>query len=1079
MMNQIVLAHDAMRASQFSVSSKVKPRLKFIDCHLFVKRFGSRALLTGLLVITAMCFPILPAYAGKGEATTTALTLSASSVLTGQPVLLTATVTGSGAPITKGKVTFCDATAALCDGAAVLATAQVTSASTASAGFYVGAGTYSIVAEFSGYRGVGGSTSAAQTLTVVSDPDNPYPSSSKISASGTVGNYILVGSVTTFGKPPLNATVSFIDTTNNDVVAGAAPLDPASLTRGFKPSPSSPIKGEPSVAWVLSGDFDEDGIPDIAILNGNAKGTVGIALGDGQGGFGPVVNYNAGAVPETMAVADLNGDGHLDLVVTDFNSSLVSVLLGNGDGTFKTATTFPSASPFFVAVADLNNDGVSDLVVSNGQSGTVSVFIGNGDGTFATGVTYPVGNSPRGIAIGDFNHDGVLDLAVSSLNAATVSILLGNGDGTFGTQQLISTPGVSYYPAVGDLRQNGVLDLIVPSAFSSRVFILLGNNDGTFQTAVPYAVAAAPRSVSLGDINNDGILDLVVPDTGADGLVSILIGNGDGTFAIAKNFAIGNSPINAALADFNGDGLLDVGTSDQGSRTATVLLQQITETATATGVAVYGSGTDTVLASYPGDAGRASSQSTTVPLLTVHSTDTATTVVSSQNPASFGQSITLSATIAPTPTVATGVSSGTISFYDGAILLGAAPVASGVAAFATMALPVGADSITASYSGNPGFSASTSVALIETVTPAATTTTLSATPNPAASGQSVTPTATITPAPTGTPTGTVNFFSGGTLLGNSAVNNSGTAAFTSSTLPVGPDSITASYSGNSSFSLSSSAALIETVKLGVTTTTLSASPSSAASGQSVTLTATVTTEPTGTAIGTVNFFSGGTLLGNSTVNNSGTATFTTVTLPVGADSITAVYLGDVEFGTSTSTPVTLNISNASTYTISASTTPFILEQGGSVNIPITIPPLGGSYNSVVTLSVSGLPPGALPLFNPPTAIPASAGAQSVLTLQLPAKGQNSPAQRPKFPSTPLLLGLVFTLFYLAFAFTQVPRRLQLLGALVGVAGSALLIFGCSGGFTGGPSTPLGTYKVTITGTSGPFHPSTTVTVIVK
>jgi hypothetical protein len=670
-------------------------------------------------------------------------------------------------------------------------------------------------------------------------------------------------------------------------------------------------------------------------------------------------------------------------VATDYNSSTVSVLLGNGDGTFKTATTSASASPLFVAVADLNSDGIPDLVVSNYLSGTVSVLLGNGDGTFAPGVTYPVNSAPRGVAIGDFNNDGILDLAVSSLSSPSISILLGNGDGTFQTQKLVTTPGVSFYPAVGDLRRNGILDLVVPSAFSQHVYVLLGNNDGTFQTAVSYAVPAAPESVSLGDIDNDGILDLVVPDTGADGLVSILIGNGDGTFATARNFTIGNGPVNAVLADFNGDGLLDIGTSDGGSRTATVLLQQITETATATGVAVYGSGVDFVLASYPGDAERESSESTTVPLITVPHTATTTTLATAPNPASFGQSVTFSATVAPNPTAATGASTGTVSYFDGATLLGTAPVTSGVATLLTAILPAGTDGVTATYSGNSGFFPSTSPAVTETVTLAPTSTMLSISPIAAGFGQLVTLTATITAAPTGSPTGTVNFFDGTTLLGSSTVNNSGMAAFSTSTLPVGADNISAIYSGN-----------------------------------------------------------------------AGSAS-------------------------STSTPVLLSISNAPTYTISASTTPFVLEQGGSVTIQITIPPLGGSYSSAVTLSVSGLPPGAIPTFNPTTVIPGSAGAQTQLTLQLPAKAENFPARRPKFPFAPLLLGLLLTLFGLALALNYVPRRMRLAGALASVAGLALLISGCSGGFTGRPSTPLGSYQVTITGTSAQYHPSTTVTVIVK
>ena len=276
MNRQAVLAYQDTRSLSISAGSNVVLTAKYI--HFSLMQFRA-AFLTALLSIAAICSPFFSAHASPIETTTTALTLSSSSVLAGQPVLLTATVTGSGAPITKGQVTFCDSTAAICDGAAVLATAQVTNASTASVGFYGGVGTYSIVAEYHGYQAVGGSTSTTQTLTVAGNPDYRYPSSTKIAASGAVGNYTLLGTVTAFGKPPLAATVSFIDTTNSNVLAGAASLDPSTLTRGFVPSQASPIKGEPTVSWVVAGDFNEDGFPDLAILNGSTKGTIGIALG--------------------------------------------------------------------------------------------------------------------------------------------------------------------------------------------------------------------------------------------------------------------------------------------------------------------------------------------------------------------------------------------------------------------------------------------------------------------------------------------------------------------------------------------------------------------------------------------------------------------------------------------------------------------------------------------------------------------------------------------------------------------------------------------------------------------------------
>ena len=310
-----------------------------------------------------------------------------------------------------------------------------------------------------------------------------------------------------------------------------------------------------------------------------------------------------------------------------------------------------------------------------------------------------------------------------------------------------------------------------------------------------------------------------------------------------------------------------------------------------------------------------------------------------------------------------------------------------------------------------------------------------------------------------------------------AVNSSGLATLTTGSLPIGADSITAVYSGNASFATSSSAALTENIMLAPTTTTLSASPSPAVPGQPVTLTATVTPPPTGSPSGTVSFYNGATLLGAGTPSVTGVATFTTGSLPIGADIITAVYSGNAGFATSTSIALTVTVSDTVTYTISASTTPFVLQQGGSVSIPVTVPPIGGAYNSVVTMSVSGLPPGATATFNPPTVVPGTTGAQTVMTVQLETKALGVPERLPKAPIAPL--GLAFALCGMAFVLTRVPRKFRLAGALAGFAGVAVLISGCTGGFAGGPSTALGTYVVTITGTSGSHHPSTTVTIVVK
>ena len=957
---------------------------------VFTAKRVATAALTALILVATMAGMGSLAYAGGCDTTTTTtLTLSSNSLLAGTPVLLTAAVVGDPPPVTRGTVTFCDATAARCDGAAVLGTAQLTSAGTATLHLTLGVGTYSIDAIYRGYRayGVLPSTSTAQALAVNGNSSDLYASATAIGATGSVGNYTLVGTVNAFGKPPMAATVSFIDTTNNNVVAATAALDPSTLGRNFLPSSGSPIN-EQDAQFVATGDFNNDGIPDLVVINNSYTGVISVSLGVGDGTFLPAVPYNVGGYPESVAVGDFNHDGNADLAVTNENDSTVSVFLGTGTGTLGAQTTFATGGqPYGVAVADVNNDGYQDLVVVNNGDNTVSVLLGNGDGTFQTEVPYDVGSDPIGVTVGDFNNDGRPDLAVGNRTDQTVSILLGAGGGTFGAQTVVDlTKAISpFYLTSGDLRQNGTIDLVIPGGYNADAIVLLGNNDGTFQAPVTYTVGDAPQGLALGDVNNDGILDMVVADTGDDGLVSVLIGIGDGTFAAKTDYSVGNGPINIALADYNGDGLLDVATADQ-AETSSIILQQISETATATGVAVYGPGTDYVLASYPGDSGRAASVSATVALL-----DTPQT---------------------------------------------------------------------------------------------ATTTVLSSTLNPATAGQSVTFMATVSPAPTGSTTGTVSFYSGETLLGIGTVNLSGVATLTTNGLPSGADTITAVYSGNAAFLTSTSTAFSENVTQAATTTTLSASPSPATVGQPVTLTATVSPAPTGSPSGSVSFYSGSTLLGAGTVNASGVATFTTSNLPSGAANLTAVYSGNAGFAGSTSAVFALTVSpEGVTYTVTAPPTPYGLTQGGSVSIPITVPPIGGSFNAVVTMSVTGLPPGATATFHPPTVVPGSTGAQTVMTVTLAAKSVAVPGRWPKLPGKPCgplaPIGVALGLFSVAFMLTRVPRKLRLAGALAGFAGVAMLISGCSGGFAGGPSTALGSYVLTVTGTSGSHHPSTIVTIVVK
>ena len=280
---------------------------------------------------------------------------------------------------------------------------------------------------------------------------------------------------------------------------------------------------------------------------------------------------------DSVAVADFNGDGKLDLAVANLFGNEVSVYLGNGDGTFQTAVNYPAggANLYSVAVADVNGDGKPDLILANNYlydaPGTVAILLGNGDGTFQAAVNYSVGSEPASVAVGDFNGDGKLDLAVANFNDNSVSILLGNGDGTFqaAVNYGIGSQGQPISVAVGDFNQDGKLDLAVANN-DEGVSILLGNGDGTFQPAVNYGAGVDPVAVAAADFNGDGKLDLAVANQG--GGVSVLLGNGDGSFQSAVNYSAGVEPVSIAVADFNGDSKLDLAVADQNSGAVSVLL---------------------------------------------------------------------------------------------------------------------------------------------------------------------------------------------------------------------------------------------------------------------------------------------------------------------------------------------------------------------------------------------------------------------------------------------------------------------------------------------------------------------------
>lgn len=332
---------------------------------------------------------------------------------------------------------------------------------------------------------------------------------------------------------------------------------------------------------VFASDLNSDGKADLATANYGSH-TVSVLLGNGDGTFIPSSNYSVGSNPANVFAADLDNDGDRDLAVGNFSSDNVSILLNNGNGTFAAAVNYASGDgAWSVFAIDLDGDGDRDLAVTNSNAATVSVLIGNGDGTFATAVTYPVQTVPASVHAIDFDGDGDSDLAVANYFGATVSILKNNGNGTFAAAvhyevgnwaaSLFNYPIFLY---AADLDNDGDADIATANYDNNQVSVLLNAGNGTFGASMEYAVGSRPPSIFIADMDSDGDRDLVTANY-FGGTVSVLSNNGNGTFATTVDYNAGSGPWSVYAADLDRDNDLDLAVANYDSAKVAILLSDI------------------------------------------------------------------------------------------------------------------------------------------------------------------------------------------------------------------------------------------------------------------------------------------------------------------------------------------------------------------------------------------------------------------------------------------------------------------------------------------------------------------------
>src|SRR5580658_1461238 len=530
---------------------------------------------------------------------------TASTVFT----LTASTVTSTGVTVTAGPMNFYDGVNAL-----PIASVQMHSNGSVSVKTRLSPGTHNLTAQYQGLGILAGSTSTAVPMNVTAGSvGGTYTVTPTISISGNPGSYTITSLMNASQTLTPPGTVTIVDTTNANAVLATATASnwaPAGGVHNLYTTSSTPTPLGNGATWMATGDFNNDGIPDLAVVN-VTDNTLDILLGVGDGTF--TIQTTKPAVCSNslrIAAGDFNQDGYTDLVVmctgnTNYYPNKLTILISNGNGTFTNSANFnPPLNFTGIAVGDFNNDGILDFAVAGydqtgGNNLGVQIYLGTGSGTFNAGsyvqpnfgVPGDYGPWTGALSAVDLNHDGNLDLILSDPDQYTnaVEVALGNGTGSFTFGSNIPGGFGTYTPIrTADFNRDGKMDMAM--AYGTAVRIFLGNGSGGFTGYVDYPAGSGITDMVLLDINNDGLMDIAVSNSSGVGL---LLGKGDGTFQPVNEALMTPTSGGVVAGNFNG-----VPNFAAANGTLDILLPTSSDTLTLNGFSFYGNSSHTVKSVY-------------------------------------------------------------------------------------------------------------------------------------------------------------------------------------------------------------------------------------------------------------------------------------------------------------------------------------------------------------------------------------------------------------------------------------------------------------------------------------------------